>query len=366
MIDFPASPTTGQLFNASNGVTYRWNGTVWLSEPSLGTGYGPTGDVSAIGTGIALAANTWTTLGNTTIISGNLGGWLSAGRYTPPAGRYYLSGTFFGYSTAGNMQIIVGFRKNGVRIGAEPVVMAASGSSWEQAFVDVTVDANGSDWFDFQANVSLANTAGGSFFTAFPVVGAKGPPGDKGQPGVPASSNGWRQIARVVPTAGQVNVDLTSIPIDINDLELRFDVTPQTNGAYLYMGLYNGSGVLDTSNSYVSMNQYSYSSAAAASAVVTYPTPSSTVFTFMLNAAANGVSTTYSIQGDVRFNNIRDASRYKYWRSSVVHVEESNNYYYLLNLGGAIAVAMAIGGVRLYWSSGNFKAGGAVTLWGSP
>lgn len=29
-IDFPATPTLNQLFNASNGATYQWNGTVWV------------------------------------------------------------------------------------------------------------------------------------------------------------------------------------------------------------------------------------------------------------------------------------------------------------------------------------------------
>jgi hypothetical protein len=29
-IDFPASPTVGQIFAAGNGATYQWNGTLWL------------------------------------------------------------------------------------------------------------------------------------------------------------------------------------------------------------------------------------------------------------------------------------------------------------------------------------------------
>jgi hypothetical protein len=29
-LDFPATPTLNQLFNASNGATYQWNGTVWV------------------------------------------------------------------------------------------------------------------------------------------------------------------------------------------------------------------------------------------------------------------------------------------------------------------------------------------------
>ena len=29
-LDFPAAPTVGQLFAAPNGVTYQWNGVLWL------------------------------------------------------------------------------------------------------------------------------------------------------------------------------------------------------------------------------------------------------------------------------------------------------------------------------------------------
>ena len=37
MIDFPASPTVGQNFAAPNGVTYQWNGTVWVSVSAGGS-----------------------------------------------------------------------------------------------------------------------------------------------------------------------------------------------------------------------------------------------------------------------------------------------------------------------------------------
>jgi len=31
VIDFPASPTVGQVFNAANGVSYQWNGVFWIA-----------------------------------------------------------------------------------------------------------------------------------------------------------------------------------------------------------------------------------------------------------------------------------------------------------------------------------------------
>ena len=31
MIDFPNSPTLNQIYNASNGASYQWNGTLWIA-----------------------------------------------------------------------------------------------------------------------------------------------------------------------------------------------------------------------------------------------------------------------------------------------------------------------------------------------
>lgn len=38
-IDFPASPTVGQIFAAPNGVIYKWNGTIWLAQSGIGGAY---------------------------------------------------------------------------------------------------------------------------------------------------------------------------------------------------------------------------------------------------------------------------------------------------------------------------------------
>jgi hypothetical protein len=176
----------------------------------------------------------------------------------------------------------------------------------------------------------------------------------------------FRRLGRVVPTAGQPSVDFQNIPSDINDIELRFDVTPATNGGYLYMQLYDGSGALVTASSYTSLNNYTRQGAAVGASVTSFNTPSSNLFTFMLNAASQGVSTTYAIAGDMRMNNIRDATRNKYWQYSLVMVEQTNTDYTLLKGGGALGQNLAVSGLHLSWNTGNFKAGGAVSLWGSP
>jgi len=66
-------------------------------------------------------------------------------------------------------------------------------------------------------------------------------------------------------------------------------------------------------------------------------------------------------------NNIRDAARMKqaHWQSEFL--DSSNTYWMqMVGSGGRTGAAMALTGLRLSWSSGNFAAGGAVTLWGSP
>ena len=365
MINFPNTPSIGDIFYASsNGIGYRWDGTQWTAGPTAGAGYGPTGDFFATsqypGTNVGPTMTTLMPL----VVSGNAGGWYNVanGRYTPPPGRYFLHADVSGNSSTAALGYLgVQLRKNGVVVQDN---YGMTGYSYYAApTVSATLDANGTDWFDMQANCNQTQTTSeGITFLAYPIAGAKGPPGDQGPPGVP----GLRLIQRIVPTAGQANVDFTNIPVDINDIELRFDVTPATNGGYLYMQLYNGSGVLDTTNSYVSLNHYTYHTAAAGAAVTSYNLNISTTFSFMLSAAANGVSTTYAIQGDMRMNNIRDAARPKYFQYSLVHVEQTNTYYDLIKGGGALAKNVAVSGLHLYWHAGNFKAGGAVSLWGSP
>ena len=39
-IDFPPNPTIGDIFTATNGVTYVWNGTQWIVQSGGGGGGG--------------------------------------------------------------------------------------------------------------------------------------------------------------------------------------------------------------------------------------------------------------------------------------------------------------------------------------
>src|SRR5262252_1152946 len=164
MLDFPASPTNGQLFTGANGVVYQWNavGGLWLVY-GVGTNSGIVGDTppsnpvagqlwfnSALGqlfvwytdpnssqwvpANPSTAATAGTTPGDffatatitswtatlttpTTLVvqSGNSGGWFvpATGRYTPPAGRYMIYGGFNAVSSSVAFQLQIQLRKNG-------------------------------------------------------------------------------------------------------------------------------------------------------------------------------------------------------------------------------------------------------------
>ena len=235
VIDFPTSPINGQLFNAPNGVTYRWQSTpapgLWLSGSGVAsvsagttppaspapnalwwnsdaiTGGGqlyvyyndgntaqwvpaatgslpttPGGDFCANHTsGYPTLTNTFTTLIPTQILSGNSGGWYSTstGRYTPPAGRYCVYAAIGGPpAVACHVQLYV--RKNGTPIVQSADTNAAN-SQYANPSASVIVDANGTDWFDIQGNSTNTTCVLNQLtFQAFPISGIKGPPGDPG------------------------------------------------------------------------------------------------------------------------------------------------------------------------------------------
>ena len=91
------------------------------------------GDFSALGTGIGLAANTWTTLTNSTLISGNTGGWLQ--RWTLHAAGWPLSSVGFAFwlLTAGSLTIQLKFRRTAPTLAAHllllPLLLIFGGKS---------------------------------------------------------------------------------------------------------------------------------------------------------------------------------------------------------------------------------------------
>src|SRR5262245_50658732 len=91
-IDFPSSGlVVGQIFVAPNGVSYQWDGTLWKAVSMTGGGFADF--FASHNATFSLPASTATTLTFNTVVTGNSGGWYSTstGRFTPPAGRYFLT-----------------------------------------------------------------------------------------------------------------------------------------------------------------------------------------------------------------------------------------------------------------------------------
>jgi len=357
MLDFPNSPTAGQLYAAPNGVTYQWSTTYTAWLPLAVTSAG-TGDFFATTTALIPTGGP-TTVVFPTVVTGNSGGWYSTanGRFTPPAGRYAFFAQLTASSTTGAITTLIYLRKNGTAI------LSAQGSAgaanlWSMPTLFCEFDANGTDWFDIQSQNGGDRTGVTSWFGAYPISAAGPAAGTVGS---------WRRIARIVPVAGQTNIDFINIPADINDLELRYDLTPAANGGYIYLQMYNAAGALDNGSIYVYMTDHSNHSSAAGSNVTNYPSGGSSTAILIggLNTASWGVSSTYSVQGRATINNIREPAHQKYVTYHYVFVDQSNTYYANEVGGAARSTNGALTGLRLY-SSNNFAAGGAVSLYGSP
>src|SRR5262252_3426738 len=85
ILDFPSSPTVGQIYNAPNGASYRWDGAAWVSS-SAGSGGG------ALGTQALYTANaTLTTANHDSLINANV----ADVQLTLPAFSTALSGQVF-------------------------------------------------------------------------------------------------------------------------------------------------------------------------------------------------------------------------------------------------------------------------------
>jgi hypothetical protein len=175
-IDFPTSPTTGQLFAAANGVTYMYNGTLWLVQAGPGGG---TGDFAASAASVSLPTSAG--VPTLAVIQGNAGAYFNPAntRYTPPAGKYYLyaymSGSLAGAAT--NLSIVL--RKNGTVLpSASSQITTAAAGFVGNVSCDMNVDANGSDYFDITVVGTPATTNGINIvFGAFPLTGMQGPMG---------------------------------------------------------------------------------------------------------------------------------------------------------------------------------------------
>jgi hypothetical protein len=273
-IDFPASPTVGQIFVAGNGVSYQWTGTLWI----------PIGGTQALFVGD-----------------------------TPPASPG--PNQLWWNSTSGQMYL------------------------WYN-------DGNSTQWVPAMPTLPVGVPA--------PVV--------------------WRQIGRIVPAAGQPTIDFTSIPADINDIRLSFDVTPTTNQQQIIAQFYDNTGTLDATTahytwaleqSYHAMNSIAPTGWGSAAM-------GGTNLMLMTNpgGASASVGNIYGVRGQATVTDIKTA-RVKSLEYTTDYLDDAQSYWRIITGCGWRTVASAITGLRLSFNpafnaGSTFAAGGSATLWGSP
>ena len=359
------------------GNTINANNAVFSAIPVFSI-QGPTFPSSPVGdfmaqnsAAIGVGATTVQVILNT-IITGNSGGWYNAtnGRFTPPPGRFYISFTVGALANAAGATIAQAIlRKNGAQVAIAKQV--PGNSSWQgdpNAFG--IFNCNGTDYFEVFAVGNAAGAtieASAAVFIAFPLGGAVGPPGP---PGPMPVGNYWRQLKRIVPTAGQATVDFVpaDIPSDINDLMYTVaNVVPQSNDVGFFIRFADAAGTFDTGNNYnsamaLAQNSQSLGGASPVSMDLT-------ALRVTYNATGNGVSATagqgMSIEGKVLGIRNSAARRVVTWHG--YYLQGSNtSQNNLIGSGQWNNVTSILGGVRFYFGSGGFQAGGAITLWGSP
>ena len=191
----PGSPTAGALWWNTDAAVgggqlfiYYNDGTSsqWVpASPGAAALTTPGGDfMASLANGWLIQTASAQPVVLNTIMTGNSGGWYSTstGRFTPPAGRYSLFGSTYAASTAsGATGLYVHLYKNGVNIAGPSASWSYGVGAPAFASTEATVDANGSDYFEFRAQAAPNSmVTGNAYFGAFPISGVKGPPGDPG------------------------------------------------------------------------------------------------------------------------------------------------------------------------------------------
>jgi hypothetical protein len=360
MIDFPNTPTVGQIFVAPNGVSYQWDGTLWKAVSMTGGG---TGDFYA-GASITGWTSTATTPTTLVVQSGNASGSFvpGTGRFTPPAGRYHLCGGACVGTSAGATTVALYLRKNGTAIFNTSTTSQGTNAMAIPTF-ESAYDANGSDWFDIQVSSNNgSNISGWCWFGAFPIASGVPSPGFVGVP--------WRLISRQTLGSAAASMDVQNIPSDINDLMFDFDMTPVTNSTNIVLQMYDNTGTLDTTtNHYQYAKTQSNTGQAGGTAVLAYNSTSETISTAIVLNISGGagtlVSSSAGIRGKGMIPNIR-AARLKHLDWQAGYVDDANSAWRAITGSGYRNVSGAITGIRLVFGTGNVAAGSTLAVWGSP
>ena len=287
-----------------------------------------------------------------TILTGNSGNWYSTstGRYTPPAGRYFIRASTYVPSASAAVGLQVNIRKNGVNIpGAGGGQVPGTAGWWGDPAQAVIVDANGTDYFDMVAYAGPAQT-GAIQFMAFNIAGVVGPQGPAGPPGV-AGGQIIRDIILAVPAP---TIDLFNLGPTYKTIKVLYRLMPVTDAVGVYLRGTNGS-TPDLSSNYYSLMMYGFGASS-----VGY-VPQSAVSAFIFTTSQSNIAGT-ATAGSIEFPDLAGS------------VGEAA-YYYAQGGGGTPVTAKttclklasaAHNGLQFSLSAGNFAAGSYVRVIGWP
>lgn len=181
----------------------------------------------------------------------------------------------------------------------------------------------------------------------------------------------WRLLTRIVPTAGQFPVVFSTVPTDINDLMIDFDITPTANASDLLFNFVDATGtIISGANQYSWATVVGYNGMASGSAAITYNSVSQAYTSgILLNGAiaggriANGAPG--GTRGRITIYNIKDTARPKAmsWQSNF----SSENALFVSSDGnGWTMVTGGLKGFRLGWiATTTYAAGGSINVWGA-
>jgi len=336
MINFPNTPTIGDVYYApSSGVSYRWDGTLWLGYPSAGPGYGPSGDFCANiyqgGTATPTALSLLTTM---PVTSGNAGNWYNpaTGRYQPPPGRYYIMGTTCIYATTSAVHHDLYLKKNGAYVLYAGDTIGANAWYTDPQVAGV-FDCNGSDYFELWAcSRGASGTWQNITFLAFPISGAKGPPGDKGAPGV----TGGQLLAEQVATVNTAAFNLTNLG-GAKTVEIGFVMMSSAADDGIRMRVLSGGTPLGSG---YAMRRTYISSASA-------PGGDANSLAYFDLGAGNANTATYPTMGKISIMNMGAPlglrAMAQYW-----YTGPTTNYTFNASFNGPVG-----DGIQLYWGTGQ-------------
>lgn len=223
-----------------------------------------------------------------TVLNGNEGSWFNPanGRFTPPAGRYTLSGMLTGFSGSALVHINLSLRKNGAAIGTMQATTAAANSVTEPSIV-MNVDANGTDYFELYAGGNIAFTGRMAAFSATPVGVLASIPAFTG----PGLDPGTKSTAQVGSTATAVTPSRTNVcttgQVGLAGQKWRISATVVlTNNPQQWSYGYITDGTTDIANGaqYNAVNGAAGTVAMERIVILTGPT----TFTLQANCAAAG------------------------------------------------------------------------------